>query len=759
MLGFLLYANTLGHGYVLDDVHAIWLNRIVKSGLNAESVKLILTTEYRHGVWDNPGSLYRPIPLLMFAAEWGLSPNNPRVGHLVNVLLYALTGWLLWVALRRVLAGQPPAVVAAAVLLFMAHPVHTEVVANIKSRDEILALLFGTAALYAVWRHLDRGSVPWLIGAVLLYALALFSKESAITLLAMFPLTIWFFHDAPAARKWPVTARVSLLMLVPAVAYLLVRRSVVGPDAHLMAYTPLDVVYMATDDRLEQLATAFMMSGRHLWTLVFPHPLISDMGYPQVVPVGLGDRRALAGLAVYGGLFVVALAGLRRKRFHSYAILFYLITFSVASNILIFVSTYAERMLYLPSLGFVLLLAWALAKLGRSRCMPAMLREVGGPGTREKVFHGAVAVVLVLYGTLTVARNADWRSEFDLFAADLPKSPDCAMLNHHFGNEALKKGLDEDGAVVDTGMVVRAIAAQTRAIELFPGYTQAFAERGIGWLALARYDEARRELEYALTYLPNLAYAWSGLGVVHYRTGLFSEAEECFNKAISVDPGYMHAHRSLGNLLVKTGRLPEAIAQWEEGLNHDPDNGTLRLLLARTWTDTGSAQYEAQQLTEAEGAFRKAIQYTPHFVDAHQGLGTVLAVTGRLPKAIEQWEEGLKHDPDNETLRFFIASAWSNLGSTQYAAQQLTEAEASFRKALSYDPHLVDAHRNLGAVLAVTGRLPEAIEQWKEGLEHDPDNGTLLFFIGSAYRDMGREDLAQPWLERADEQGGGGGVP
>ena len=88
-----------------------------------------------------------------------------------------------------------------------------------------------------------------------------------------------------------------------------------------------------------------------------------------------------------------------------------------------------------------------------------------------------------------------------------------------------------------------------------------------------------------------------------------------------------------------------------------------------------------------------------------------------------------------------------------YSTQRLAEAEEFFKRAISYAPQLVEAQQNLGAVLAVTGRLPQAIEQWKEGLKYEPDNGTLLFFIGMAYRDMGEEGLAQPWLERAREQG------
>ncbi len=579
-LGILLYANTTSHQYVLDDFAAIQNNGIVKRGLNAENIGLLFTTEYRHGSGSTTGSLYRPIPLLMFAAEWQLSPDDPRVGHWVSVLLYALTGWLLWATLRHVLAKQPPAMVVATVLLFMAHPVHTEVVANIKSRDEILALLFSLGTLYAAWRYVDKGGPHWLMASVLCYALALFSKESAITWLAVVPLTLWFFHNAPLRR----TIHLSLSLLLPAVAYLLVRRSVVDPQAHLTAYSALDVVYFATDDRMEQLATALMMCGHHLWTLVFPHPLVSDMGYPQVRPVGFSDWRALVSLGVYAGLFVHAMAGLRRKWFSSYAILLYLITFSVASNVLVFVSTYAERMLYMPSLGFVLLLAHGIAKLCRIDHMHSAWDHNG----RGKLFWGLTVTILALYCTRTVTRNPDWRNGLNLYTADLRISPNSALLNHNYGNEVIELGADlSTDEVTDTAQVMRAIAAQTRAIDLHPRFPNALNERGYCLRLLARYDEAEKDLRTTLLYQPDHVNALFNLAVVQLRTDRSTEAAESFRSVLHYAPHHIAAYQNLGLSLAMTGRFPEAIEQWKEGLKHDPGNGTLYLSIGLVHREMG----------------------------------------------------------------------------------------------------------------------------------------------------------------------------
>ena len=82
--------------------------------------------------------------------------------------------------------------------------------------------------------------------------------------------------------------------------------------------------------------------------------------------------------------------------------------------------------------------------------------------------------------------------------------------------------------------------------------------------------------------------------------------------------------------------------------------------------------------------------------------------------------------------------------------QQLDSAETVYRKSIAINPRFIDARRNLGAVLAMQRRFPEAIEQWQEGLKFEPENPTLLHYIGSAYNDMGRPEQAKPWMDRAE---------
>ncbi|MBK9983352.1 MAG: hypothetical protein IPP15_13335 [Saprospiraceae bacterium] len=138
LFGFVLYANTLGHGYVLDDDLTISLNANVQRGISG--IANIFSQPYRDNCFG--GCLYRPLTLSCFAVEWAIAPNSPFIGHLMNVAWYSATVALFYITLRKLIPYSNSILLCAVVVLFMAHPIHTEVVANIKSRDEILSLFF-----------------------------------------------------------------------------------------------------------------------------------------------------------------------------------------------------------------------------------------------------------------------------------------------------------------------------------------------------------------------------------------------------------------------------------------------------------------------------------------------------------------------------------------------------------------------------------------------------------------------------------------
>jgi protein O-mannosyl-transferase len=588
-LGILLYINTLGHYYTLDDYSAIKENLITQKGL--AGIPELFTSEYRAGAWNSPGTLYRPLTLSMFAVEWQISPDNPMPGHLINILLYGLTGWLLFTVWRRILSGYSPVLAGVITLLFIAHPVHTEVVANIKSRDEILSLLFCTATLWCTWNYLDRNRVSALVWALVCYALALFSKESSITWLAVLPLTVWFFRNETAGR----TLRTAAWFVIPAGLFLAARANALSNQKGKEIFNVLDNFLVgAPEYSMKWLSGAFMMCYQYLVTLVLPMQLVSDRGFPQFDVNQVASWQAALGFLALAGAGIWALTQLGRKSIFAYAVLFYLATFSLFSNILIPIGTsYGERLLYLPSFGFAVGLGWALYQLHQK-------------GTfSSSVLWMIVGGIVAVYSLRTVTRNPDWKTSYALYQSDIPKSPNCAKLTYHLGIEQAKEALDStESIVVAPAWLDTAINSYNRAMMLYPLYSDCYSARGLAYFRAKRYDEAYADYQKALANRPDDSKVLSNTGFIYFLRGDLVKAEEVYRKSIAIDPRFVDARRNLGAVLAMTKRFPQAIEQFEAGLKFEPRSAIL-------WFYIGSAYRDMGQLDKAQPYFDKAYALDP----------------------------------------------------------------------------------------------------------------------------------------------------
>ena len=355
-VAFLLYANTLSHDYVLDDFSVIKENRLTKQGWDA--FPEVFKKSFRFGYITTQDELYRPLPKATFAAEWALAPDKPALGHFVNILLYALTGMLLFLTLRKYMKGDL-LIPFVASLLFIAHPIHTEAVANIKSRDEIMSLLFSFGALSCIYEWIRKEKVSWLFAAMVSFFLSILSKESGITFLAVFPLTIYFFTNAPS-RKW---ITVILCMIVPVGIFLILRNNVLAGSLKTN-FSEVDNILVAAPDGISKLATAIFILLLSLKVIFFPHPLVIDYSYKQIPVIGMGDWRFWIAALILSGLLFLGLRGLKKKNLLSFAILYFFITVSIFSNLLVLIGTsFGERLMLIPSLGFCLALAILGVKL------------------------------------------------------------------------------------------------------------------------------------------------------------------------------------------------------------------------------------------------------------------------------------------------------------------------------------------------------------------------------------------------------------
>jgi len=629
LLGLLLYVNTLGHQYALDDQAVITENMITRRGW--DGVFLTFTTSYLAGRPGVSGALYRPLSKATFAIEWGLAPDQPRLGHGVNVVLYALTGFLLFAMLGRYLQGQLLVPFVAAVL-FIAHPLHTEAVANIKGRDELLCFLFFVLIALAVHRYATRGSVPALLLGSGAFFLALLSKESAITFLAVIPLMLFFFTDGPRSR-----VLVTLGALVPAAGlFLIIRQQVLGG----ITTPPVPMLdnYLATmTDVGTQTATAVFLMGVYLKLLFFPYPLISDGSYQHFPTATLSDWRFLLAFAVYAALAMYAILRFRKKDPVSFSILYFFITGSVVFNVLRIIGTnYGERLMYAPSLGFCLAIAALLVRVSRANESTATTAKLE---TFLRAHRGpliAMALVVSVYGFETVARNADWYDSVTLSTRDSRRAPRSARLHYALGQHFLKED-DRLGAKGDRAarkeLLTKAIAELNTAVEVYPEYASAIGS----------------------------------LGLAHQNLDDTASARMYFEKALHLQPDHPLVRNNLGTLLLTQGDIDGAITQYQLALRHDPDyveaRVNLGLAYARAGERSASAALEERKRNNDKG-------YRDHG-----------SVAGRsFTEALFHLNWALGIVPENSTALLTAGAIYRYLGDEQNARDYLERAEQVKRR-------------------------------------------------------------------------------
>jgi hypothetical protein len=429
LLAIVLYVKSVNFQYVLDDSILIVENKFTQKGING--IGDIFRYESFTGYFGEQkdlveGGRYRPLSIATFALEKSITGGKPSISHLINVLLYALSGMLLY----RVLLFMFPTARSAtnadkwfftvpfvAAVLFIAHPLHVEVVGNVKGRDELFAFLGEMGGLYFTFKYLGKEKFNYLVFSFICFFLGLLSKEGVVTFLAILPLTAYFFSNP----RFSEIIKVTLPVFFASLLYLIVRVIVIG---HLGSKTEVSDLmnnpfYGMTFG--EKTATVFYTLLLYLKLHIYPHPLTHDY-YPYHIPImHWGDWRPILSLLLYIGLIVVFLKGWKRKTAWAYSIAFYLITLSIVSNLFISIGTFMnERFVYHASLGFCIAVAWLLVK----KLNYSPVARMGGIAT---FFLGTVAL-----SALTLIRLPDWKTIETLDKAALEVSPNSARANHFY---------------------------------------------------------------------------------------------------------------------------------------------------------------------------------------------------------------------------------------------------------------------------------------------------------------------------------------
>mgnify|MGYP002777658333 CR=1 FL=1 len=548
-----LYANTFGHSLALDDVAAISQNLFVQEGLRG--IPDLLKTEFWHFSNISLG-YYRPLSLITFAVEKEIFNADPNVSHVINALLYGLTGFTLTCLVQKWLPGRV-VVSTLAALLFVAHPVHTEVVANIKGRDELLSFLFIISMLYAGWRYLEtrRTGFIWL-SAGSLY-LAFLSKESSVVSLALIPLMTYFF----ARRSVWQSLRALWPFLLVAVAFFIQKKLMIGT---LSGKPPVDWANYPYALQNTEFWTTFKFFAYYIRLLILPHPLVYDYSY-NVIPSGSAtDPLSLLGLASVALLAWLAWRGFRQRTLWGFGLLWFFV--SMAPGLGFVFSRggiLAERFLYAPVFGFIITVLAVGEELLRRYAPPV----TGADWRRYTPLLAFCGVVLSLYAFKTVDRNRAWKDNFTLFTTDEKLAPNSCQVNRHAANEWINKCMAEKDPALKQQYFNRTIYHLKRSTEIYPGFGEAYFSIAYAYQKLSpKIDSAIYYYKQTIRASSSYAPAYNNLGVIYQAQRRYHLASYYFFSATQANPAYADGRNNYENL--KKG-LNLAVQVLPDSLQHE----------------------------------------------------------------------------------------------------------------------------------------------------------------------------------------------
>ena len=485
LVALAVFANTFGAGYTYDDRWIVLENPRVH-GLG--SFVDLVSTPY----WGDAGSgLYRPFTLLTFALQWTIHGAAPFFFHLVNVLLHAGVTVLVFGLARRLVSSEPAAFVAG--LFFAVHPVHVEAVAGIVGRAELLA---AGAVLLALRLALppspDTRFGPARIGTVCgLVLLGLLSKEIAVVFAPLYVWTAWILRE-PRSR----IVRVAAATAATTLAFVSLKAVVTGALTVPVESIPFVSNPAAHAPATTRVWTAMAVFADYGRLLVWPDVLSYDYSHAQVPLLESALAPAvLAGTGIAVLLAALALFGRSRIPLAAAGAGWFLIALAPVSNVFFPIGILqAERILYLPSVGAVLLVAALLDRVASSR---------------TGVVVGLGIVLALPLGIRSIVRNADWHSSETLYESGIRTSPESSRTHCELGKLLYNRSLEATSDIERRALEERALAELERGIAIADGYDP-IVYTALGYLHERAYriDRAIESFREARTIEPGLGLAW-----------------------------------------------------------------------------------------------------------------------------------------------------------------------------------------------------------------------------------------------------------
>uniref|UniRef100_A0A8C2HWW9 dolichyl-phosphate-mannose--protein mannosyltransferase n=1 Tax=Cyprinus carpio TaxID=7962 RepID=A0A8C2HWW9_CYPCA len=725
----LCYSNSLWGEFVHDDIWAITNNPDVRPGSSLQSI-------FTNDFWgkrmaDNTShKSYRPLCILTFKLNILLGGMTPFYFHLVNMFLHCMvTALLMHTCEQCVFEDSNFSFLTA--LLFSVHPIHTEAVSGIVGRADVLASMLFLLAFLSYISSMADGfpptvSVLSLALSLLLGTCAMLVKETGITVFGVCVLydflVLCLMESLNGCHIWlcfrsrhlshsrlkelirissPFIKRACIISLHVTVI-MSIRLWLMGGSMPL--FSEQDNPASFSPYLLTRFLTYCYLLAFNAWLLLAPIVLCYDWQVGSIPLVeSLWDGRNIASLTLALVMLALSLNCKMKGKEVLVGVLFLIFPFIPASNLFFHVGfVVAERVLYMPSMGYCVLVVHGLNRLYSvvSRWGAAALTV-------------SILVVLLLFSWKTVQQNEIWLSREALFR----------LYPRH------ASALNNLGTL--THQAEEAEVYYRRALNINPQHNRALFNLGNLLKSQGKEEEAERMLKESIRYGPHFADAYSSLASLYADQGHSKEANEIYTKGIENCPDSSDLHNNYGVFLVDTGHGDHAAFHYQEAVRLKPSHYVAMVNLGRLLRSSNDNK-------EAELWYKRALQVVRK-VDILTPLGALYYNTGRYEEALEVYREAATLQPDSTDI-------WLALAQVLAMAGRSVEAEKMTLSIISKTSNCIECYRLLSAIYSKQGNHTEALDALKTALQQEPSDpavrAELHFSMGNQLREMNELDRA-----------------
>lgn len=626
LLGGIIYFNILQAPFTFDDaiiqqereIASLQAGELDGTVTHPKMIKALLTRT-------------RPVAHLSFYLNYYLGGDNPFGYHLTNVIIHLLSTITVFFLIQITLnlpvtrdryKDARPKLAAIVSLLFLCHPVQTQAVDFVVQRMASIMALFYLLSilLYLKGRIIfAKNKKLFYIGSAFSALLAFGSKQNAVTLPFFIGLYELYFFQGVDWEK--IKKRLPLLGAVLTLPVLL------G-----LIYTKFDLFSRFIEgykDRpfnmWQRLLSEFRVVVYYISLLFYPHPSRLNLDYDFPFSHSLvNPLSTLLGLSIILGLLGVAFYLIKRRPVVSFCILWYFGHLVIESSIYPLDLVYEHR-LYLPSIGFFLIIALAFIKL--SSGIPEKLRL--------KVELGVMGALVILLGWGTSQRNRVWLSEISLWEDVVRKSPNKARPHNNLGKAYAATGLADK---TRTDLPDKAIVEYKRAIEINPKNFVAHDNLGQSYGRKGMHKKAIKACRRAVEINPNYLQGYNNLGVAYNKVGMYKEAVKACLEALRIKPNYAKSHFNLG-------KGYEGLKKYDRALEAYKFAWKLMKNDANIPYNIGNIYFNKGMLDNAEKYYREALKINPDNLDAYYNLGVIYFNAGKYKESVDQYRKIIEMNP------------------------------------------------------------------------------------------------------------------